>query len=62
MPLILPSKLGGYWIDPPLERLVDVSPTSSHYGFDPERYEIMERDREATIYHEAFCSRVSELC
>ncbi|AWO96431.1 putative rap1 GTPase-activating protein 2-like isoform 2 [Scophthalmus maximus] len=57
LPLILPSKLGGYWIDPPLERLVGVSPTSSHYGLDSESYDIMERDREAKIYHEVFCSR-----
>ncbi|XP_040900157.1 rap1 GTPase-activating protein 2 isoform X2 [Toxotes jaculatrix] len=57
LPLILPSKLGGYWIDPPLERLVDVSPTSSHYGIDPESYDIMERDGEAKIYHEFFRSR-----
>uniref|UniRef100_A0A8C4DDF7 Rap-GAP domain-containing protein n=1 Tax=Dicentrarchus labrax TaxID=13489 RepID=A0A8C4DDF7_DICLA len=57
LPLILPSKLGGYWIDPPLERLVDVSPTSSHYGLDPESFDIMERDGEAKIYHEFFRSR-----
>ncbi|XP_068995257.1 rap1 GTPase-activating protein 1 [Embiotoca jacksoni] len=57
LPLILPSKLGGYWIDPPLERLVDVSPTSSHYGLDPESYDIMERDSEAKIYHEFFRSK-----
>ncbi|XP_030012931.1 rap1 GTPase-activating protein 2 [Sphaeramia orbicularis] len=57
LPLILPSKLGGYWIDPPQERLVDVSPTSSTYGLDPESYDIMERDGEAKIYHEFFRSR-----
>nr|XP_020466565.1 rap1 GTPase-activating protein 2-like [Monopterus albus] len=57
LPLILPSKLGGYWIDPPLERVVDVSPTCSHFGFDPESYDIMERDGEARIYHEFFRSR-----
>lgn len=61
LPLILPSELGGYWIDPPLERLVDVSPTSSHSGLDPEGYDIMERDGEAKIYQEFFCSRV-RLC
>lgn len=61
LPLILPSKLGGYWIDPPLDRLVDVSPTSSHYAVDPENYDIMERDGEAKIYHEFFRSRVSRL-
>ncbi|KAM9310470.1 rap1 GTPase-activating protein 2 isoform 2-T2 [Pholidichthys leucotaenia] len=57
LPLILPSKLGGYWIDPPQDRLVDVSPTSSQYGLDPEGYDIMERDSEAKTYHEFFCSR-----
>ncbi|PWA23976.1 hypothetical protein CCH79_00010906, partial [Gambusia affinis] len=57
LPLILPSKLGGYWIDPPLEKLRDVSPTSSHHGLDPESYDIMERDGEAKIYHEFFRSR-----
>ncbi|KAG7237591.1 hypothetical protein INR49_032037 [Caranx melampygus] len=57
LPLILPSKLGGYWIDPSLERLVDVSPTPSQYGLDPESYDLMERDREATIYQEFFRSR-----
>ncbi|XP_013868068.1 rap1 GTPase-activating protein 1, partial [Austrofundulus limnaeus] len=55
LPLILPSKLGGYWIDPPLQKLVDMSPTSSH--LDPESYDIMERDGEAKIYHEFFRSR-----
>ncbi|KAM7383309.1 hypothetical protein PAMP_002974 [Pampus punctatissimus] len=57
LPLILHSKSGGYWIDPPLERLVDVSPASSPYGLDPESYDIMERDGEAKIYHEFFHSR-----
>ncbi|XP_033959107.1 rap1 GTPase-activating protein 2 [Pseudochaenichthys georgianus] len=57
LPLILPPKLGGYWVDPPLQRLVDVSPTSSYYGFVPECYDIMERDREAKIYHKFFRSR-----
>ncbi|XP_078108818.1 rap1 GTPase-activating protein 2 isoform X3 [Sander vitreus] len=57
LPLILPPKLGGFWIDPPLERLVDVSPTSSHCGVDPESYDIMERDGEAKIYHKFFRSR-----
>ncbi|KAF1388068.1 hypothetical protein PFLUV_G00086410 [Perca fluviatilis] len=56
LPLILPPKLGGFWIDPPLERLADVSPTSSHCGVDPESYDIMERDGEAKIYHEFFRS------
>ncbi|XP_028984836.1 rap1 GTPase-activating protein 2 [Betta splendens] len=54
LPLILPSKAGGYWIDPPLERTADASPTSSHLGFGPESYDIMERDREAKIYHDFF--------
>uniref|UniRef100_A0A3P9NZX1 Si:ch1073-90m23.1 n=1 Tax=Poecilia reticulata TaxID=8081 RepID=A0A3P9NZX1_POERE len=54
-------KLGGYWIDPPLEKLRDVSPTSSHHGLDPESYDIMERDGEAKIYHEFFRSRKSFL-
>uniref|UniRef100_UPI003AAD952F rap1 GTPase-activating protein 2 isoform X1 n=1 Tax=Centroberyx gerrardi TaxID=166262 RepID=UPI003AAD952F len=57
LPLILPPKLGGYWIDPPLEKLADASPTSSHCGLDPERYDIMERDSEAKIYHDFFRSR-----
>ncbi|CAJ1062475.1 rap1 GTPase-activating protein 2 [Xyrichtys novacula] len=57
LPLILPSESGGYWIDPPLERLVDMSPSSSYSGSDPESYDIMERDGEAKIYHEFFRSR-----
>ncbi|XP_056301086.1 rap1 GTPase-activating protein 2 [Pseudoliparis swirei] len=57
LPLILSPKLGGYWIDPPLERLADVSPTSSQHGLDPQSYDIMERDGEAKIYHESFSSR-----
>ncbi|KAM6936580.1 rap1 GTPase-activating protein 1-like [Lycodopsis pacificus] len=57
LPLILPPKLGGYWVDPPLERLADLSPTSSHHSLDPETYDIMERDGEAKIYHEFFRSR-----
>lgn len=59
LPLVLPSESGGYWIDPPLERLVDVSPTSCQHGLDPERYDIMERDAEARIYHAFFRWRVS---
>ncbi|KAM8870584.1 rap1 GTPase-activating protein 1 isoform 7-T7 [Spinachia spinachia] len=58
LPLILAPKLGGYWIDPPLERLADVSPTSSCHGLEPESYDIMERDAEARIYHEFFRSRM----
>ncbi|XP_047454797.1 rap1 GTPase-activating protein 2 isoform X2 [Mugil cephalus] len=57
LPLILPSKLEGYWIDPPLEMLADMSPTSSHCGLEPESYDIMERDGEAKIYNEFFRSR-----
>ncbi|XP_034409682.1 rap1 GTPase-activating protein 2 isoform X2 [Cyclopterus lumpus] len=57
LPLILSPKLGGYWIDPPLERLADASPTSSQHGLEPESYDIMERDGEAKIYHEIFSSR-----
>ncbi|XP_015805659.3 rap1 GTPase-activating protein 2 isoform X2 [Nothobranchius furzeri] len=57
LPLILPSKLGGYWVDPPLEKLIDMSPTSTHQGLDLESYDIMERDAEAKIYHECFRSR-----
>ncbi|TNN81136.1 Rap1 GTPase-activating protein 1 [Liparis tanakae] len=57
LPLILSPKLGGYWIDPPLERLADVSPPSSQHGLDPQSYDIMERDGEAKIYHEIFSSR-----
>lgn len=53
--------MGGYWIDPPLERVADLSPTSSHFSFGPESYDIMERDGEAKIYHEFFRSRVSKL-
>ncbi|XP_042278894.1 rap1 GTPase-activating protein 2 [Thunnus maccoyii] len=58
LPLILRSKSGGYWIDPPLERLVDVSLTSSSpHGLVPESYDIMERDGDAKIYHKFFHSR-----
>ncbi|XP_049439589.1 rap1 GTPase-activating protein 2 isoform X1 [Epinephelus fuscoguttatus] len=58
LPLILPPSQGGYWVDPPLDRLVDVSPTSSHCGLDDsESYDIMERDGEAKIYQEFFSSR-----
>ncbi|XP_076010960.1 rap1 GTPase-activating protein 2 [Genypterus blacodes] len=57
LPLTLPPKLGGYWIDPPLERLGDESPTSSHHSLDSESYDIMERDAEAKVYHEFFRSR-----
>ncbi|CAB1334431.1 unnamed protein product, partial [Coregonus sp. 'balchen'] len=60
LPLILPPKLGGYWIDPPLQKFAETSPTSSHYGLDPETYDIMERDSEATYYQEFFRSREEE--
>ncbi|KAL0985128.1 hypothetical protein UPYG_G00153240 [Umbra pygmaea] len=56
LPLILPPKLGGYWIDPPLETS-NTSPTSSHYGTEPESYDIMERDSEAKNYQKFFRSR-----
>ncbi|XP_061531645.1 rap1 GTPase-activating protein 2 [Phycodurus eques] len=56
-PIILPSKLGGYWIDPPVEMLADVSPTSSHHGLQADSYELMERDGEAKIYHDFFRSQ-----
>lgn len=38
---------------------MDGSPTSSQFGLHPESYDIMERDREAKIYHRFFRSRVS---
>ncbi|XP_061920323.1 rap1 GTPase-activating protein 2 isoform X2 [Entelurus aequoreus] len=57
LPIVLPSKLGGYWIDPPLERSADVSPTSSHHGLHADGYEIMERDGEAKSYRQFFRSR-----
>uniref|UniRef100_H3CRJ1 Si:ch1073-90m23.1 n=1 Tax=Tetraodon nigroviridis TaxID=99883 RepID=H3CRJ1_TETNG len=57
LPLILPSKSAGYWTDPPVERLVDVSPTTSQSGLHPESYDIMERDGEAKIYHRFFRPR-----
>ncbi|TRY89495.1 hypothetical protein DNTS_016068 [Danionella cerebrum] len=44
LPLILPPKSGGYWIDPPLDRHVETSPTLSQGGFGLESYDIMERD------------------
>ncbi|XP_024123577.1 rap1 GTPase-activating protein 2 isoform X2 [Oryzias melastigma] len=54
LPLILPSESGGYWIDPPLERLADVSPPSSHHELHVESCDIMERDGEAKTYQEFF--------
>ncbi|XP_020783713.2 rap1 GTPase-activating protein 2 isoform X2 [Boleophthalmus pectinirostris] len=57
LPLILPSKAGGFWIDPPSERQSDLSPTSSTHGADQESYDILERDGEAKIYHDVFRSR-----
>ncbi|XP_075897254.1 rap1 GTPase-activating protein 1 isoform X2 [Nelusetta ayraudi] len=57
LPLILPSELGGYWIDPPLGKLADVSPTPSYHSTNPEHYDIMERDREAKAYREFFRSQ-----
>ncbi|XP_036394546.1 rap1 GTPase-activating protein 2 [Megalops cyprinoides] len=57
LPLILPPKSGGYWIDPPLEKFVETSPTSSIAGCGIESYDIMERDSEAKIYREFFRSK-----
>ncbi|KAI5618340.1 rap1 GTPase-activating protein 1-like, partial [Silurus asotus] len=59
LPLILPPKSGGYWIDPPLDRHVETSPTSSSPSFGLETYDIMERDSEAKIYQEFFRHRIS---
>lgn len=42
-----------------MERLVDVSPTTPQFGLHPESHDLMERDREAEIYHKFFRSRVS---
>lgn len=60
LPLILPPKSGGYWIDPPLDRQVETSPTLSQGGFGLESYDIMERDSEAKVYQEFFRHRVSD--
>ncbi|GAA6104004.1 rap1 GTPase-activating protein 2 [Tachysurus ichikawai] len=57
LPLILPPKSGGYWIDPPLDRRVQTSPTSFSPSFGLESYDIMERDSEAKIYQEFFRHR-----
>ncbi|XP_077577251.1 rap1 GTPase-activating protein 2 [Stigmatopora nigra] len=57
LPIILPSKIGRYWIDPPLEKIPDFSPTLSHHSFVADGNQIMERDAEAKIYHEFFRSR-----
>ncbi|XP_036444690.1 rap1 GTPase-activating protein 1 isoform X1 [Colossoma macropomum] len=57
LPLILSPKSGGYWIDPPLDRRVDTSPTSSQVVLGLESYDIMERDSEAKIYQEFFRHR-----
>jgi hypothetical protein len=60
VPLVLPPKLGGYWLDPPLDKLVDMSPcTSPQHGLDPACYDILERDSDAKIYREFFGSLVS---
>ncbi|KAK1795491.1 hypothetical protein P4O66_010661, partial [Electrophorus voltai] len=58
LPLILSPKSGGYWIDPPLERNMETSPTAPLAADDPDSYDIMERDREAKIYQEFFRRRV----
>ncbi|XP_075209723.1 LOW QUALITY PROTEIN: rap1 GTPase-activating protein 2 [Chanos chanos] len=57
LPLILPPKSGGYWIDPPLEKRVETSPTSSQCGLGLETYDIMDRDGEAKVYQEHFRHR-----
>ncbi|KAG7271557.1 hypothetical protein CRUP_027831 [Coryphaenoides rupestris] len=58
LPLVLPPKVGGYWLDPPLEKLVDMSPCASpQHGTDPACYDIMERDSDGKIYREFFASR-----
>ncbi|XP_046884738.1 rap1 GTPase-activating protein 1 isoform X1 [Hypomesus transpacificus] len=57
LPLTLPPKMGGYWIDPPLEKFADMSPTWSHHGLDTDSYDIMERDSEAKIYNDLFRPR-----
>ncbi|XP_051921107.1 rap1 GTPase-activating protein 2 [Hippocampus zosterae] len=57
LPIILPAKLGGYWIDPPLAKLADAGLTSSHRGLPAHSYELMERDGEANIYRDFFRSR-----
>ncbi|CAM4702130.1 unnamed protein product [Leuciscus chuanchicus] len=61
LPLILPPKSGGYWIDPPLDRHVETSPTLSQGGFGLESYDIMERDSEAKVYQEFFRHRAPEV-
>ncbi|XP_076826857.1 rap1 GTPase-activating protein 2 [Brachyhypopomus gauderio] len=57
LPLVLPPKSGGYWIDPPLERDLETSPTAPSAVFGLEMYDIMERDSEAKIYQEFFRHR-----
>ncbi|KAG9276311.1 rap1 GTPase-activating protein 2-like [Astyanax mexicanus] len=57
LPLILSPKSGGYWIDPPLDKRVETSPTSSQAAFGLESYDIMERDSEAKMYQEFFRHR-----
>ena len=61
LPLTLPPKMGGYWIDPPLEKFADMRPTWSHHGLDTDSYDIMERDSEAKIYNDLFRPRVSSV-
>jgi len=56
----VPPKSGGYWIDPPLDRHVETSPTLSQGGFGLESYDIMERDSEAKVFQEFFRHRVSD--
>ncbi|XP_048882530.1 rap1 GTPase-activating protein 1 [Brienomyrus brachyistius] len=57
LPLIIPPKCGGYWIDPPLEKFAAISPSLCEPGQATESYDIMERDLETKIYRECFRSK-----
>ncbi|KAL2084105.1 hypothetical protein ACEWY4_019623 [Coilia grayii] len=57
LPLVLPPKSGGYWVDPPLQKCAETSPTCSQHAFGLESYDIMERDSEAKIYQQFFRHR-----
>ncbi|KAG9344930.1 hypothetical protein JZ751_009470 [Albula glossodonta] len=61
LPLVLPPKSGGYWIDPPFEKFVETSLDSSAPGLGKESYDIIERDSEAKIYREFFKYKAPEL-
>ncbi|KAI1885812.1 hypothetical protein AGOR_G00207640 [Albula goreensis] len=54
LPLVLPPKSGGYWIDPPFEKFVETSTDSSAPGLGKDSYDIIERDSEAKMYREFF--------